>query len=209
MSAAVLSIALFTAYMVVVVVARGLIQRARTGDNGINGYGGAAGPVEGLAGFGSMAANFTIGLFAPLLALLDVVEPIPALDDGTVAALGAAVFALGAAAMFYVQLAMGESWRIGVEPSERTDLVTTGPFGFARNPIYTAMITAGVGLALLVPSWVALAGLLALILFTQMMVRLVEEPHLGGVHGAAYRDYASRVGRFLPGMGRLRSPAGR
>jgi protein-S-isoprenylcysteine O-methyltransferase Ste14 len=36
----------------------------------------------------------------------------------------------------------GASWRIGVDPDERTTLVTSGPFAIARNPIFTAMAAA-------------------------------------------------------------------
>lgn len=36
-----------------------------------------------------------------------------------------------------------------------------------------------------------------------VQVRLVEEPYLRRTHGVAYTDYAARVGRFLPRLGRL------
>jgi protein-S-isoprenylcysteine O-methyltransferase Ste14 len=32
-------------------------------------------------------------------------------------------------------------------------------------------------------------------------VRGVEEPYLLAKHGAHYRDYTARVGRFVPGVG--------
>jgi len=35
----------------------------------------------------------------------------------------------------------------------------------------------------------------------------LEEKHLAGLHGPSYRAYAARVGRFVPGVGRLRPPA--
>ena len=37
----------------------------------------------------------------------------------------------------------------------------------------------------------------------EIQVRLVEEPYLLRQHGDAYRNYAARVGRFVPGLGRL------
>jgi protein-S-isoprenylcysteine O-methyltransferase Ste14 len=103
------------------------------------------------------------------------------------------------------QIAMGESWRIGVDESERTELVTDGPFALARNPIFAAMLPTSLGLALMVPSWVAFAGLAALFIALELQVRVVEEPYLRRVHGRTYSDYASRVGRFFPGVGRLGS----
>ncbi|MCM0674466.1 hypothetical protein NCC78_07160 [Micromonospora phytophila] len=59
---------------------------------------------------------------------------------------------------------MGTSWRIGVDPSERTELVTDGAFALARNPIFTAMAASTLGLTLMVPNAVALAALLVLVL---------------------------------------------
>jgi protein-S-isoprenylcysteine O-methyltransferase Ste14 len=37
----------------------------------------------------------------------------------------------------------------------------------------------------------------------ELHVRRVEEPYLHWAHGDAYRDYAARVGRFVPGVGRI------
>ena len=56
------------------------------------------------------------------------------------------------------QIAMGASWRIGVDPDERTELVMDGPFAVVRNPIFAAMLPTALGLTLLVPSWVAILG---------------------------------------------------
>ena len=58
---------------------------------------------------------------------------------------------------------MGTSWRIGVDGSEKTELVTTGPFALARNPVFSAMIPGFLGLTLLVPNFAALAGFTALV----------------------------------------------
>jgi protein-S-isoprenylcysteine O-methyltransferase Ste14 len=101
---------------------------------------------------------------------------------------------------------MGSSWRIGVDPAERTVLVTDGVFRLARNPIFTAMVTAQLGVALMVPTWVSAASLVALVAAVQLQVRAVEEPYLRAAHGPAYTAYASRTGRFVPGVGRVRAP---
>ena len=101
------------------------------------------------------------------------------------------------------QFAMGESWRIGVDESEQTEMVTTGPFSIVRNPIFTAMVPTALGLALLVPNVVAIVGFVALVVALEIQVRLVEEPYLLRTHGDAYAQYARRVGRFVPLLGRL------
>lgn len=178
------------------------LQLRRTGSTGVHGIAPGAGPLEWLAG-GLLAVALTSGVAAPVLALLDVLEPIPALDGTVGHAIGLVLAGTGIALTFGAQLAMGDSWRIGVDPGERTQLVTGDPFALVRNPIYSAMAPTVLGLVLLVPSVPAIAGLLAIVTAFELQVRLVEEPHLLRVHGEEYADYAARVGRFVPGLGML------
>jgi protein-S-isoprenylcysteine O-methyltransferase Ste14 len=108
-----------------------------------------------------------------------------------------------AALTVIAQFAMAESWRIGVDPNERTPLVTTGVFAMVRNPIFTAMLVTATGLTLTIPNVVSVIGLVVLIAALEVQVRLVEEPYLVVTHGTDYRRYAQRVGRFAPTIGRL------
>ena len=197
-----LALALYGAYLLLAFGLRTLIQLRRTGSTGFRGLGGRPGSAEWLAGVGFVVA-LALGVAAPVLALLDVVEPIAALDGDAAHVAGAALAVAGIAATLLAQLAMGSSWRIGVDHEERTALVTTGPFALVRNPIFSAMIPTALGLVLLVPSWVALLGLAGLVLALELQVRVVEEPYLLRTHGRDYREYAARVGRFVPSVGRL------
>src|SRR3954463_3416795 len=90
-----------------------------------------------------------------------------------------------------------------VDPSERTSLVTGGPFALVRNPIYTAMIPFFAGIALIVANVVGLAAAACVVVSLELQTRAVEEPHLLRAHGDEYASYAARVGRFVPGVGRL------
>jgi len=110
---------------------------------------------------------------------------------------------VGMAATVTAQVAMGTSWRVGVDPAERTGLVTDGAFTWVRNPVFTAMIVTAAGLTLMAPNVVSVAGLIALLVAIQLQVRIVEEPYLLEVHTAAYKSYAAQVGRFVPGIGRI------
>ncbi len=100
---------------------------------------------------------------------------------------------------------MGDSWRIGVDESERTELVTVGAFAVVRNPIFAAMIPTSLGIVLLVPNVVALVAFVTLVGALELQVHLVEEPYLLWTHGERYLAYASRVGRFVPGVGKLKA----
>ena len=199
---ATLALILYGVYLLLAFGLRTLIQLRRTGSTGFHGLGGRPGSAEWVAGVGFTVA-LLLGAAAPVLALLDLVEPISALDVTALHAAGLVLALGGIGATFYAQVAMGESWRIGVDPGERTRLVTSGPFALVRNPIFAAMLPTALGLTLLVPSWVALAGLAGLLVALELQVRVVEEPYLLEVHGDAYARYAARVGRFVPGVGRL------
>ena len=151
-------------------------------------------------------AGFACAVAAPLAELAGL-KPIPVLDRTPVRATGAVLAVLGIAATLAAQQAMGASWRPDVDPEVRTALITTGPFRLVRNPILTATAATAAGMALLVPNLLAAAMLAAFVAALQVQVRLVEEPYLQRVHGAAYRRYAARTGRFLPWIGRLRAGA--
>jgi protein-S-isoprenylcysteine O-methyltransferase Ste14 len=197
-----LAVGLYGVYLALAFGLRTWIQLRRTGDSGFRLPAGRFGTLEWAA-----SAMFTLalvgGAIAAILDATDVIEPLAALDSAGVRATGIAVFLVGLAATLYAQLAMGSSWRVGVDASERTELVTHGPFAVVRNPIFAAMLPASLGLALLVPNVVAIVSLVALFLAVEVQVRVVEEPYLLRQHGDAYRNYAARVGRFVPGLGRL------
>lgn len=199
---ATLALILYAVYLVLAFGLRMLIQVRRTGSTGFHGLAGPPGSAEWFAGIGFTVA-LLVGAAAPVLALLDLVEPISALDASPAHVAGVVLAVAGIATTFYAQVAMGASWRIGVDPVERTQLVTTGPFALVRNPIYAAMLPTALGLTLLVPSWVSFAGLAGLVIALELQVRVVEEPYLLRAHGEAYAGYAERVGRFFPGIGRL------
>ena len=175
-------------------------QRRRTGSTGFRGVSGRLGSAEWFAGAGFVAAP-AVAVLASILQLLDVVAPVAVLHAQWLQISGIVVAIVGVFATVYAQLDMGDSWRIGVDPGETTTLVRTGVFGWVRNPIFTAMITFGFGIALVTPSLVALAGFLLLVATIELQVRIVEEPHLLTVHGDDYRSYLTNVGRFMPGVG--------
>ena len=199
-----LAIWLLIAFGALTLGVRVAIQLRRTGKTGLTGLREGAGVADWASGI-LFVGGMVTGVTSPILVLGDHLDPIDALDVDALHAIGIALAAAGGLAVFGAQLGMGESWRIGVSDEERTDLITGGWFSLVRNPIYTSMIVAWLGLALLVPTWLAFAAVVVITLGLELQVRAVEEPYLLRTHGDAYRAYASRVGRFLPGIGRLAS----
>jgi protein-S-isoprenylcysteine O-methyltransferase Ste14 len=181
---------------------RSWAQWRRTGDTGLRLHA-EPGTVQWWAKLGFVAALIA-GVVAPVAGLSGL-APLDALDREWVRGLGVLLALLGIGATLWSQWQMGASWRVGVDPSERTGLVTSGLFARVRNPIFTAMVLTAAGLALMVGNVVAVVGFVTLIAALQAQVRLVEEPYLRSVHGTGYDRYAAATGRFLPGVGRLRT----
>lgn len=191
-----LAIACSALSIIVVFGVRTWLHRRRTGDAGWRGFRVGAGPAERL-GTILFALGLVTAVAAPVLVL--TTGPDPLLEPGPIAvAVGLALWATGTISAFGAQATMGRSWRIGVDPDEGSDLVAEGMFRWVRNPIFVAMILTQTGIVVLVPTVVAIAGLALVVAAIQIQVRLVEEPYLRAMHGAAYERYQREVGRFIP-----------
>ncbi len=197
-----LAAAMLVVFVVLTLFVRVAIQLRQTGKTGLIGLRRDAGVLDWLSGV-LFVGGMAVAVVSIQLVLQDSLEPIDALDVGGLHVVGIALAAAGGIAVFLAQLGMGENWRIGVSDDQRTDLVTGGWFSICRNPIYTAMIVGWTGFALLVPTWPGFAAVISVALGLELQVRVVEEPYLLRTHGQAYRAYAARVGRFVPGIGRF------
>lgn len=160
---------------------------------------------EGAPGrrFGA-AALLAVGLAIGALTLLYAIGGSAAVGAWrapvAVVGLGIALAVCGLAIVSLAQRQMGASFRIGIDDA-RTPLVASGLFRWIRNPIFSGILLMLLGVVLIVPGpwsaalWLAAFGAIA------WQVRL-EERHLLAMHGDAYRRYAARTGRFVPGIGR-------
>ncbi len=180
---------------------RSAVQWRRTGDTGLRLDAGAPGTLRWWAKL-LFAAALLLGAAGPVAALAGL-GTLDALDHLATRTAGLALAVAGVLATLVSQLHMGSSWRVGVDPGEHTDLVTTGVFAVVRNPIFTAMTVTSLGITLMAPNVISLAATAVLVVSIQLQVRAVEEPYLTRVHAAAYTTYAAEAGRFLPGVGRL------
>jgi len=185
---------------------RTAIHWSTTGSTGFNGFHGRVGSLPWIAGT-AISLSFILALIAPVAALLGWPGGSILFEARAAHLIGAGLLALGTAGALLAQLSMGDSWRVGVDETERTELVTQGLFAWVRNPIYSFMGLSLIGLFLLVPNGVASTAAALSLAGIELHVRVVEEPYLTRTHRDAYGDYAARVGRFLPGVGRI-APTG-
>jgi len=111
--------------------------------------------------------------------------------------IGAAVCVSATIATFSCWREMGQSWRIGIDPEEKTQLIFGGPFRIVRHPIYTLSILLVLGTLATTPTPVMLMIAIMHIGCLQFEARR-EETYLLGKHGRVYADYIKHVSRFFP-----------
>jgi protein-S-isoprenylcysteine O-methyltransferase Ste14 len=87
-------------------------------------------------------------------------------------------------------------------PRESGQLATSGVYRFVRHPIYSALLLVGLGLALRGASLWHVVVFVALLALLEVKARAEEAMLMRKYEG--YASYASRVGRFFPGVGTIR-----
>lgn len=196
-----IALVLFAVWFVVVFVVRSVVQKRQTGDSGIRpgAFAEDASAIERIA-YLLLIVAFIGDIAAPVAAMAGL-DPLT--GNHAVPITGLVIAAVGIAATYLAQLGMGSEWRIGIDRTEATGLVTGGLFALVRNPIFTAMIFTAAGFAAMVPNVIAVVAATCLVVAIERQVRSVEEPHLRRLHGRVYDDYAAQVGRFVPLLGRM------
>ena len=91
---------------------------------------------------------------------------------------------------------MKQSWRIGIDEKNKTELITNGLFGISRNPIFLGMIISTIGIFLIIPDTLTFFVVVTSYIVIQIQIRL-EEEFLIKQHGTVYTAYKKRVRRLL------------
>ena len=76
-------------------------------------------------------------------------------------------------------------------------LVTAGPYGFTRNPMYLGLVIITLGIALWVGAWPMLAAPIAVFATTNWVHIPFEEAKMRRQFETVFDDYARRVRRWL------------
>jgi protein-S-isoprenylcysteine O-methyltransferase Ste14 len=112
------------------------------------------------------------------------------------AATGALLFACGIGLAVWARLHLGRNWGMPMTQRAEPELVTSGPYGFVRHPIYSGLLTAMLGTALVDN----LLGLTVVAVLTGYFYYcgIVEERNLAATFPAAYPEYRSRTKMLIP-----------
>lgn len=122
----------------------------------------------------------------------------PAAVAPVLAWVGVALAWVAAAFTVWARFALGRgfSGTFALRPDHV--LVTHGPYAVVRHPMYTGLVALGVGIAIAHDSAVTL-GFALLLLVPFWMHTAIEEQMFAPAFGDAWREYARRVPRLVPG----------
>jgi putative Ca2+/H+ antiporter (TMEM165/GDT1 family)/protein-S-isoprenylcysteine O-methyltransferase Ste14 len=141
------------------------------------------------------AVATVLGLAAPLLVGVDVIDPIALFDDPGVVVIGAGLALLGVTLLLAAQ---AQAVRTQIAAGGDRVLATGGLRRWVRHPGLTGSVLAMGGTLVMVPTVLGVLAAVLLVVAVQVQVRAVREPMLARLHGETYTDYAARTGRFLP-----------
>jgi protein-S-isoprenylcysteine O-methyltransferase Ste14 len=109
-----------------------------------------------------------------------------------------ALVALGFAFTWWARIHLGRLWSATVTRKPDHHVVDTGPYALVRHPIYTGIIAAAIGTALLRGYVLSFAGAALMTLGFYFKARLEEEFLRGELGREAYDAYARRVPMLIP-----------
>ena len=114
--------------------------------------------------------------------------------------LGTAVFAAALVGFYRTHRDLGRFWSVTLEIRQTHRLITTGVYRHVRHPMYAAFFLWAIAQALLLPN--SIAGPAGLIGFGTLFALRVgrEERMMEATFGDAYRAYAARTWRVVPGV---------
>jgi protein-S-isoprenylcysteine O-methyltransferase Ste14 len=112
---------------------------------------------------------------------------------------GIVIGGAGVGLLQWVFATLGNNFSMSLVIKQDHSLVTSGPYRWARHPMYTGFTMVFTGLSLLSASWFV-AGTAAIAFGAAMIIRTPQEERmLLEKFGDQYRAYMRRTGRFLPG----------
>jgi len=116
-----------------------------------------------------------------------------------VEAIGLGIVWAGVLIACWARYVLGRNWSSVVQLKVDHELIEHGPYRLVRHPIYTGLLVAFFGNAVMVGDW---RGLIAVaIVFASFWRKLrLEETWLGEFFGSRYDEYRQRSYALLPGI---------
>lgn len=185
-------------YFLLVFVVRSILLWKRTGINPLtfnktddaHGYNGK------IYTFISFLELIVVGIYAFKIQWYKYLLPFWYLENGILFKIGWGLLILSLIVVWISQTQMANSWRIGIDEKNKTELVTNGMFRISRNPIFLGIMIANIGLFMIIPNAFTLVIILLSTTSINTQIRL-EEAFLKQEFGNEYLKYSKKVRRWL------------
>ena len=114
--------------------------------------------------------------------------------------LGVGLALLGLALRAWAMTTLGSAYSRTLRMHEAHQLLTSGPYRWLRHPGYAGSLAVWVGATLAFGTWLG-AIIVACVMLVAYRWRIrSEEAMLSASFGSAYREYAARTSRLIPGI---------
>jgi protein-S-isoprenylcysteine O-methyltransferase Ste14 len=110
---------------------------------------------------------------------------------------GTALTYLGVAFAIWARWSLGRNWSAEVSLKTDHQLVSSGPYAYVRHPIYSGLLLAVIGTAVVIGEW---RGLLAILITAvgHVLKAKREEALMTSAFGDQYRQRRRETGFLLP-----------
>jgi protein-S-isoprenylcysteine O-methyltransferase Ste14 len=112
------------------------------------------------------------------------------------AAIGAFLTVIGIALAIWARFYIGRNWGMPMSLKENRKLVTSGPYSYIRHPIYTGIMLAMIGSALLIGPWLLVVFIIYFLYF--LFSATSEEKTLTKEFPDTYPAYKARTKMLIP-----------
>lgn len=111
--------------------------------------------------------------------------------------LGLLVMLIGFACAVWARVTLGRNWSNDVAVKVNHELIVSGPYAWARHPIYTGLLLMFLGTGIAIGEWRGLVTM-ALVLTSFYIKASYEEKYMVEIFGAQYEAYRKRVKMLIP-----------
>lgn len=125
-------------------------------------------------------------------ATLQTMEETNPLVDG----IGGFLCGAGIAFAIWARYHLGRNWGMPMTRKKEPELVTSGPYAYVRHPIYTGVLTAILGSALVSGAWWLVIFLTASVYFIYSAT--MEEKYLMQIFPTQYPPYKKKTKMLIP-----------
>lgn len=188
----------FIIYFLLIFVIRSLILWKKTGINPLtfsktdnaHGYNGKVYKVI------SLIELITIGIYAFKNDWYEYLLPFWYIEHPILEKIGWVLLIASLIMVSIAQYQMANSWRIGIDENNKTNLVTHGLFSISRNPIFLGIMIANMGVFMVLPNAFTLLIVSLSTISINTQIRL-EEGFLKNELGEEYKSYQNKVRRWI------------